>query len=109
MTVKLNFKAFKNKHFERNKKKKKKSFASYKLVYIFAPRISSNVLYNSIDSVAQLVEQYTFNVWALGSNPSGITNYFIINYKVLILKVLQFCKTFFFENYFITNCKSCRT
>ena len=23
--------------------------------------------------VAQLVEQYTFNVWALGSNPSGIT------------------------------------
>ena len=26
------------------------------------------------DSVAQLVEQYTFNVWVLGSNPSGITN-----------------------------------
>ena len=26
-----------------------------------------------LDSVAQLVEQYTFNVWALGSNPSGIT------------------------------------
>ncbi len=25
------------------------------------------------DLVAQLVEQYTFNVWALGSNPSGIT------------------------------------
>ena len=25
------------------------------------------------DSLAQLVEQYTFNVWALGSNPSGIT------------------------------------
>jgi hypothetical protein len=25
------------------------------------------------DSVAQLVEQYTFNVWALGSSPSGIT------------------------------------
>jgi hypothetical protein len=29
--------------------------------------------YNIIDSVAQLVEQYTFNVWVLGSNPSGIT------------------------------------
>ncbi len=29
---------------------------------------------NSTDSVAQLVEQYTFNVWVLGSNPSGITN-----------------------------------
>ena len=27
----------------------------------------------TLDSVAQLVEQYTFNVWALGSNPSGIT------------------------------------
>ena len=25
------------------------------------------------DFVAQLVEQYTFNVWALGSSPSGIT------------------------------------
>ncbi len=23
--------------------------------------------------VAQLVEQYTFNVWALGSSPSGFT------------------------------------
>jgi hypothetical protein len=28
------------------------------------------------DSVAQLVEQYTFNVWVLGSNPSGITKFF---------------------------------
>ena len=28
---------------------------------------------NSYDSVAQLVEQYTFNVWVLGSSPSGIT------------------------------------
>ena len=27
------------------------------------------------DLVAQLVEQYTFNVWALGSSPSGITNH----------------------------------
>jgi hypothetical protein len=26
-----------------------------------------------VDLVAQLVEQYTFNVWALGSSPSGIT------------------------------------
>jgi hypothetical protein len=26
------------------------------------------------DSVAQLVEHYTFNVVVLGSNPSGITN-----------------------------------
>ena len=35
------------------------------------------------DSVAQLVEQYTFNVWALGSSPSGITE-----------------KTFFTEGFF---------
>ncbi len=27
-----------------------------------------------LDLVAQLVEQYTFNVWALGSSPSGITD-----------------------------------
>ena len=27
----------------------------------------------TVDFVAQLVEQYTFNVWALGSSPSGIT------------------------------------
>ena len=27
------------------------------------------------DSVAQLVEQYTFNVWVLGSSPSVITNF----------------------------------
>jgi hypothetical protein len=26
-----------------------------------------------LDLVAQLVEQYTFNVWALGSSPSQIT------------------------------------
>jgi hypothetical protein len=25
------------------------------------------------DLVAQLVEQYTFNVWVAGSNPAGIT------------------------------------
>lgn len=25
------------------------------------------------DPVAQLVEQYTFNVWVLGSSPNGIT------------------------------------
>ena len=29
-----------------------------------------------LDSVAQLVEHYTFNVGVLGSNPSGITRLF---------------------------------
>ncbi len=28
-----------------------------------------------VDLVAQLVEQYTFNVWALGSSPSRITSF----------------------------------
>ena len=37
-------------------------------------RIRNGDMLNIIlDSVAQLVEQYTFNVWVLGSNPSGIT------------------------------------
>jgi hypothetical protein len=30
-------------------------------------------MFEGYDSVAQLVEQYTFNVWVLGSSPSGIT------------------------------------
>ncbi len=37
-----------------------------------------------LDSVAQLVEQYTFNVWVLGSNPSGITS---LTWKELKIKV----------------------
>lgn len=41
-------------------------------------RVNCNVIFalpkqKRVDSVAQLVEQYTFNVWALGSSPSGIT------------------------------------
>ena len=30
--------------------------------------------FNKKDLVAQLVEQYTFNVWVLGSSPSQITS-----------------------------------
>ena len=26
------------------------------------------------DSIAQLVEQFTFNEWVVGSNPTGIAN-----------------------------------
>ena len=33
------------------------------------------------DSVAQQVEQYTFNVWVLGSNPSGITGFWRFGMK----------------------------
>ena len=36
----------------------------------------------SFDLVAQLVEQYTFNVWALGSNPSQVT-------KALVVKLVD--------------------
>jgi hypothetical protein len=32
-----------------------------------------------IELVAQLVEQYTFNVWALGSSPSGFTQMAVRN------------------------------
>ncbi len=47
------------------------------------------------DSVAQLVEQYTFNVWVLGPSPSGITKphrdvglfYGILNIEQGILNV----------------------
>ena len=38
---------------------------------IFASRSARNIG----DFVAQLVEQYTFNVWVLGSSPNGITEY----------------------------------
>jgi hypothetical protein len=44
------------------------------------------------DSVAQLVEQYTFNVWVLGSSPSGITTK-IEAFKSMDLKAL-FLKQF---------------
>ena len=42
-------------------------------LHIFANAITIELLKKIKDSVAQLVEQYTFNVWVLGSNPSGIT------------------------------------
>ena len=44
-------------------------FVSEDTFYIYKQRCKTKF----DDSVAQLVEQYTFNVWVLGSNPSGIT------------------------------------
>jgi hypothetical protein len=35
------------------------------------------------DPVAQLVEQYTFNVWVLGSSPNGITKAFAVKLQRL--------------------------
>ena len=40
------------------------------------------------DSVAQLVEQYTFNVWVLGSNPSRVTK--ITSSEVIFFFILIF-------------------
>ena len=42
------------------------------------------------DSVAQLVEQYTFNVWALGSSPSGITKPSVKNLVVFLCLLYTF-------------------
>jgi hypothetical protein len=53
------------KNFE---KKIKKIWCNYFSPYLCTPNDEKGN-----DSVAQLVEQYTFNVWALGSSPSGIT------------------------------------
>ena len=46
--------------------------------------LSSQPLQRENDSVAQLVEHYTFNVVVLGSNPSGITR----------MKASQKCEAF---------------
>ena len=46
--------------------------------YLCTPKIKK------IDLVAQLVEQYTFNVWALGSSPSQITNPRLRGFFILV-------------------------
>ncbi|MFM2425326.1 MAG: hypothetical protein RL747_870, partial [Bacteroidota bacterium] len=49
------------------------------------------------DSVAQLVEQYTFNVWVLGSSPSGITKSSQISFGCFffVLKCANICANIF--------------
>jgi hypothetical protein len=56
----------KSTNYKNERKKLSDYLAPKNLTSIFA-------LPNGNDSVAQLVEQYTFNVWVLGSNPSRIT------------------------------------
>lgn len=62
-------------------------------------------LFKRKDSVAQLVEQYTFNVWVLGSSPSRITTlnfpvqgfFFYIPRRLLLLnRVCGNCSCAFF-------------
>ena len=48
------------------------SFAFY-IFFSYICTMLRNPIREKHDSVAQPVEQYTFNVWVLGSNPSGIT------------------------------------
>ena len=48
-------------------------FATIPFYPIFALPKTRSPSCSGSDSVAQLVEQYTFNVWVLGSSPSGIT------------------------------------
>ena len=55
-------------------KKSSKKFGKNCFILIFALPKRNRILFPGVkDLVAQLVEQYTFNVWALGSSPSGIT------------------------------------
>ena len=54
------------------------------LAYFCPPKNRSTSDNGSEDLVAQLVEQYTFNVWVLGSSPSRITQ------KNLSKKLLRF-------------------
>ncbi len=72
--------------------------ASYYPYAYFCTTIHGNnrKIVEKVDSVAQLVEQYTFNVWVLGSNPSGITNSSFISIKTL--------KTARFEGFLFSFC-----
>ncbi|VXC05014.1 hypothetical protein CHRYSEO8AT_470199 [Chryseobacterium sp. 8AT] len=45
------------------------------------------------DSVAQLVEQYTFNVWVLGSNPSRVTSEKLLDFCNFIACVVKLVDT----------------
>ena len=45
------------------------------------------------DSVAQLVEQYTFNVWVLGSSPNGITKKPRKSRGFFIVSILPSCQS----------------
>lgn len=76
--------------FEKNKNFFFKKFAAKSFCLIFALP-SKKGTQKSVDSVAQLVEQYTFNVWALGSSPSGITK---SKRKPLIIKGFLVLKQF---------------
>ncbi|CDT27256.1 hypothetical protein BN1088_50003 [Sphingobacterium sp. PM2-P1-29] len=64
-----------------------KKLAHITIFSTFASLSETDLFPKRKDSVAQLVEQYTFNVWVLGSNPSGITK-----------KSFTECEAFFVSN-----------
>ncbi len=68
-----------------------KKFVPKSFCSIFA-LLFLNLFHNNFcekkDLVAQLVEQYTFNVWVLGSSPSQITS--LCNAEVFLCHTLIF-------------------
>lgn len=62
--------------YEKRLIKKWKNYLVIKRKTLFLQSQNGTVVPESVeDSVAQLVEQYTFNVWVLGSSPNGITSW----------------------------------
>ena len=57
-------------------------------LYYLCPPVKKGIT----DFVAQLVEQYTFNVWVLGSSPSEITINWLKPLIVLSFKGFLFIK-----------------
>lgn len=56
--------------------------SSVRFTFATANERNTSLKCKTKDSVAQLVEQYTFNVWVLGSSPSGITTESPTDYPV---------------------------
>ena len=57
--------------------------------------------------VAQLVEQYTFNVWALGSSPSQFTKLFQIWKQLFYFRYMPYCYILFspkLNKYYVGAC-----
>jgi hypothetical protein len=69
------------------------------LSMLFALFLHSQKSLHFFECVAQLVEQYTFNVWVLGSSPSGITTK-IKAFKSMDLKAFVFLKFAYLSTHF---------
>ena len=56
------------------------------------------------DLVAQLVEQYTFNVWVLGSSPSQITNTLTSVGVILFMPCVYIIYSVRLDKYYVGAC-----